>query len=527
LKGLSSSDGGPFAFCGLELGGLDPGSRHAAWGVFVSAVGWHLVRASVGGSLPGVRIRRAKIVCTIGPSCDTEEKLVELIRAGMDVARLNFSHGTHEEHAARIRNLRAASERCDRPVAILQDLCGPKIRAGKFNRPKPEFATGTFAYLVEATATPPPEDDVIPVQYEGLATDLHPGDRILGDDGQLVFSVVAIEGQRVKVSVLVGGALRDRVGISLPSSRVRIATLTDKDKADLAFGLRAGIDYVALSFVRDADDVRLLREICEAWGRPTPVVSKIETPSAIERLDSIIHASDAVMVARGDLGVEIGPEYVPILQRKILSSARHQQKPVIVATEMLQSMVTASRPTRAEASDVATAVFDGTDAVMLSAETASGNHPELVVRMMSRIIHEAEMSAYYAPPSSEVEGTKANVAEAVARNACDIASSIGARFIVAFTETGNSARFASKHRPSVPVVAFSPNEQTRRRLALLWGVAPYRLEMMRDADEMVQRATAFLLANGFVSPGERIVAVFGAPVGVTGSTNSIRVVVVE
>lgn len=474
-----------------------------------------------------MRFRRAKIVCTIGPSCDSEEKLCALIRAGMDVARLNFSHGTHEEHGARIERIRSASRTCEKPVAILQDLCGPKIRAGKFNRKDPEFPTGSTAYLVEAGKDPPTDPLEIPVQYEGLVQDLAPGDRVLVDDGQDVLSVVAIEGERVKVTVLSGGILRDRVGISLPSRRVRLSALTEKDKADLAFGLRAGVDYVALSFVRDADDVRLLREICEAWGRSTPIVSKIETPSAIERLEAIIDASDAVMVARGDLGVEIGPEYVPILQRKIMTLARRHQKPVVVATEMLQSMVTATRPTRAEASDVATAVFEGTDAVMLSGETASGAHPELVVRMMSRIVHEAEISAYYNPLPSEVPGTKANVAEAVARNACDIARDIGARFIVAFTEAGNTARYASKHRPVVPIVAFSSNETTRRRLALLWGVVPFTSEPTRDADEMVQRACARLIGGGLVSPGDRIVAIFGAPVGVAGTTNSIRVVVVE
>ncbi len=466
-------------------------------------------------------------MCTIGPSCDAEDKLVGLMKAGMDVARLNFSHGTHEEHGARLDRIRAASRTCDKPVAVLQDLCGPKIRAGKFNRPKPEFATGSTAFLVEATAEPPDDPSFIPVQYEGLASDLQPGDRVLIDDGQNVLSVMGIEGEKVKVSVISGGVLRDRVGVSLPSRRVRLSSLTEKDKADLAFGLRAGVDYVALSFVREPDDVRLLREICEAWGRPTPIVAKIETPSAIEHLDGIVQATDVVMVARGDLGVEVGPEYVPILQRKILGIARKYQKPVIVATEMLQSMVTASRPTRAEASDVATAVFEGTDAVMLSGETATGNHPELVVRMMSRIVHEAEGSDFYDPQPSEVPGARANVAEAIARNACDIARDIGARFIVAFTEGGDTARFASKHRSVVPIVAFSPNEVTRRRLALLWGVVPYRLELMRDADEMVQRASAYMLANGLVSPGDRIVTIFGAPVGVTGSTNTIRVVVIE
>jgi pyruvate kinase len=476
-----------------------------------------------------VRLRRAKIVCTIGPACDTQEKLEQLIHAGMNVARLNFSHGSHEEHGERIQRIRAASAATERPVAILQDLCGPKIRAGKFNRKNPAFPAESTVYLIEATPNldPPEANDVIPVQYEGLAQDLQPGDRVLVDDGQVTLGVVAVEDERVKCTVINGGTLRDRVGVSLPSRRVRISALTEKDKADLGFGLRQGVDFVALSFVRDPEDVRLLREICEAWGRPTPIVSKIETPSAIEKLEPIILASDVVMVARGDLGVEIGPEYVPILQRRIMNIARQHQKPVIVATEMLQSMVTASRPTRAEASDVATAVFEGTDAVMLSGETASGNHPHVVVRMMSRIIHEAEVSAFYHPPPSEVPGARANVAEAVARNACDIARDIGARMIIAFTESGDSARYASKHRPVVPIVAFSPNEVTRRRLQLLWGVVPEPLQVMRDADEMVQRASMFLLANGYVSPGDRVVNIFGAPVGVAGTTNSIRVTVVE
>jgi pyruvate kinase len=474
-----------------------------------------------------VRFRRAKIVCTIGPACDSQEQLERLIRSGMDVARLNFSHGTHEEHGARLANVRAAATACNKPVAALQDLCGPKIRAGKFSRSKPEFLTGSTAWLEEAGENPVEDPSVIPIQYEGLADDLRPGDRVLCDDGQVSLLVTAVESRRVKVTVSGGGLLRDRVGVSLPSRRIRLSALTEKDKADLAFGLRAGVDYVALSFVRDAEDVRLLREICEAWGRPTPIVSKIETPQAIERLEPIIQASDAVMVARGDLGVEIGPEYVPILQRKILHISRQLQKPVIVATEMLQSMVTATRPTRAEASDVATAVFEGSDAVMLSGETATGNHPDLVVQMMSRIVHEAEVSSYYDPAPSEVVGERANIAEAVARSACNIAKSIGARMIVAFTESGNTARYASKHRPVVPIIAFSPNETTRRRLALLWGVVPFPTEVLRDADEMVHRASGFMLAQGFVSPGDRIVAVFGAPVGVSGATNSIRVMVVE
>jgi pyruvate kinase len=474
-----------------------------------------------------VLIRRAKIVCTIGPASDDQATLEQLIKAGMDVARQNFSHGTHEEHGRRLSTIRAAADACGRPVAILQDLCGPKIRCGKFPGGTAVATTGETVWLVEAKPGEVSGPGEIPVGYEGLAQDLQLGDVVLIDDGRVVVTVTRVESQRVQAVVTNGGGLRDRAGVHLPSRRVRLSSLTEKDKADLSFGLSLGVDYVALSFVRHADDIRLVRDICEAWGRPTPIVAKIETPAAIEHLESIIVASDAVMVARGDLGVELSPERVPIVQREILGVARVHQRPVIVATEMLQSMVTETRPTRAEASDVATAVFDGSDAVMLSQETATGAHPPLVARMMARIITEAETSSFYRPLSSEQPGQRANVAESVARNACDIAKDIAARVIVAFTESGLTARYASKARPVVPIIAFSPNASTRRRLALLWGVVPCSIDMLRDSDEMVDRASMFLLANGYVSPGDRFVTIFGAPVGVAGTTNSIRVRVVE
>ena len=475
-----------------------------------------------------MHFRRSKIVCTIGPASRERPVLEQLIRAGMNVARLNFSHGDHEAHARAIETIRAASDALDMPVAILQDLCGPKIRTGRFTGGKLELPTDSTVWLVEAADDKEvAQPNEIPIKYEGLAEDLQPGDQVLLDDAQITLTVTNVDGMRVHAAVTHGGSLGDRKGVHLPSRRVRLSSLTDKDKQDLSFGLSMGVDYVALSFVRTADDVRLARDICDAWGRPTPIVSKIETPQAIDNLEQVILASDAVMVARGDLGVELGPERVPILQREILGLARIHQRPAIVATEMLQSMVTATRPTRAEASDVATAVFEGTDAVMLSNETAAGNHPPLVARMMARIITEAEKSAFYAPPSSEQPGAKVNIAEAVARNGCDIAREIGARAVVAFTESGQTARYASKARPPIPVVAFSPNAATRRRLSLLWGVIPCYIEALRDSDEMVDRANMFLLANGMVSPGDKFVTIFGAPVGVSGTTNSIRVKVVE
>ena len=518
-----------------------------------------------------VLVRRAKIVCTIGPASETPATLASLVRAGMDVARLNFSHGSHDEHGRRAAAVRAAADQCDRPVAILQDLCGPKIRCGCFppKTPPPDLdggspapkksgtldvADGQAVDLVEVEserAMAPPRAEgppQIPINYSGLAEDLQPGDELLLDDGRVAVRVLErVDDRRVRATVKNGGQLRDRCGVHIPSRRVRISALTEKDKGDLAFGLSIGVDYVALSFVRTADDIRLVRDITEAWGRPTPIVAKIETPQAIDNLAEILRVTDAVMVARGDLGVELPPEQVPILQREILGMAHVHQRPVIVATEMLQSMVTEARPTRAEASDVATAVFDGTDAVMLSQETATGNHPPLVVEMMARIIREAEASRFYRPLSSEaaaeaspggslwdrvreppkVARQRAAVAEAIARSAAEIARQIEARVIVAFTETGLTARYVSKARPTVPIITFSPNATTRRRLALLWGVTAFDIEALRDPDEMIDRASAFLVANGLASPGDKFVAMFGAPVGVTGSTNSIRVRVVE
>ena len=488
----------------------------------------------------------------------------------MDVARLNFSHGSHEEHGRRAAAIRAAADEHDRPVAILQDLCGPKIRCGRFPKAPDgsgedtsangksgtlDVTDGQAVDLVEVEsdrsfAPPhgagPPQ---IPINYQGLAEDLHVGDELLLDDGRVGVRVVEkTDDTRVRATVIHGGQLRDRCGVHIPSRRVRISALTEKDKSDLAFGLSIGVDYVALSFVRTADDIKLVRDITEAWGRPTPIVAKIETPQAIDNLEEILRVTDAVMVARGDLGVELPPERVPILQREILGLARVHQRPVIVATEMLQSMVTETRPTRAESSDVATAVFDGTDAVMLSQETATGNHPPLVVEMMARIIREAEASRFYRPLSSEAPPDAAStsmwdrareagqakgarqraaVAEAIARSAGEIARQIDARVIVAFTESGLTARYVSKARPTSPIIAFSPNPVTRRRLALLWGVTSFSIEALRDPDEMIERASMSLVANGLASPGDKFVAMFGAPVGVTGSTNSIRVRVVE
>lgn len=481
-------------------------------------------------------LRRAKIVCTIGPACDTDERLDELIGAGMDVARLNFSHGTHEEHKRRYEAVRRAAERCRKPVAILQDLCGPKIRAGRFAGGTLDVATGAEIVLVEGRE--PTTDGSIPIDYAGLAEDVKVGDPILVDDGRMAFRVHGVVGvagtpvpgtglsPRVYAKVEQGGQMRDRVGISLPSRRVRLAALTEKDKGDLAFGLTLGVDYVALSFVRTADDVRLLRDIIEAYGRDVPIVSKIETPPAVDDIQAIAEASDGLMVARGDLGVELPPEQVPVIQKKIIAAAHRHHKPVIVATEMLHSMQKSPRPTRAEASDVAHAVYDNTDAVMLSGETATGDFPIESCAMMARIALEAEASPYAHRPSADGPHAQ-TVALSIARNAADIARELGAKLVVAFTESGDSARLLSKARPTVPIVAFSPSERTRRKAALFWGVVPIKIDPVTDADALVDLATGHCLARGLCSPGDKLVVVFGAPLGVRGSTNSIRVRVVS
>ncbi|MCC6644919.1 MAG: pyruvate kinase [Polyangiaceae bacterium] len=466
--------------------------------------------------------RRAKIVCTIGPACDEDSLLEQLIAAGMDVARLNFSHGTHEEHRRRIEGIRRAAERCRKPIAILQDLCGPKIRTGRVGGSM-TLEQGAEVRLVEGADGG--GGGVIPVRYEGLVADVKPGDGVLLDDGRITLRVQAVRDAALVARVEQGGTLRDNGGVHLPAARVRLSAVTDKDKADLSFGLSNGVDYVALSFVRSPDDVRLVRDICEAWGRPTPIVAKIETPQAVDRIDEILDATDAIMVARGDLGVEFPPEHVPVIQKQLIAAARRAQAPVIVATEMLHSMVESNRPTRAESSDVANAVFDGADCLMLSGETANGKHPILACGMMARIIAEAEGSSFYSPQISDA-GRGMSVAMSIARNAADIARELEAKLVVAFTESGHTARLVSTARARMPIVAFSPNERTRRKMALFWGVSPHMIEGSRDVDDLMDRANGHVLAKGYASPGDRFVAVFGSPLGVAGSTNTIRVRVV-
>mgnify|MGYP002381950734 CR=1 FL=1 len=446
----------------------------------------------------------------------------KLFLAGVDVFRINMSHTSHDLLRELHGNIRGVEKKCGRPIGILADLQGPKIRTGRIAA-KYNLPTGANVTLVEGAECD--GERIISIQYEGLAADVRVGDRILFDDGRIGLSVGAIEGDKVLAVVTQGGEMRSHVGVHLPSKTMRLSALTEKDKEDLLFGLSLGIDYVALSFVRRADDIALVREICTEWGRPTPIIAKIETPDAVENLESVIAASDGAMVARGDLGVEFPPERVPVIQRQILGVARRVRRPVIVATEMLQSMTKNPRPTRAEASDVANAVYAGTDALMLSGETATGDFPMQSVEMMSRIAMEAEASAFFESPPAASRAT--NIPEAIARGAVNTAREIGAKFLVAFTESGSSALNVSLARPTVPIIAFSPNVQSLRAMNLYWGVIPREMPQITDLDQLVDWATADLMGAGLASPGERVVMVFGAPIGVRGTTNSIRVHVVK
>ena len=461
-------------------------------------------------------VRRAKIVCTVGPAVDSPEGIRGLIEAGMNVARLNFSHGTAADHAQRVEWIRQQSRELGKHVAILQDLCGPKIRTGT-QGPAAARAGGTM-FLVAGTESS--EADTIAISYETLSEDVQVGDRVMLGDGHVELEVEGISGKKVACRVVHAGPLRSRMGVNLPSRRLRVKALTEKDKKDFEVGLELNVDYVALSFVRSASDVEELRALTKAHRPDLPIISKIETPGAVDHIDEVVLASDAVMVARGDLGVELPPERVPVLQKQIIESCRVHRRPVIVATEMLQSMVDAPRPTRAEASDVATAVFEGADAVMLSAESASGRFPIESCAMMSRIIRDAEASAFYAPPSSPVGSA---TQKAIAEAACVIARDIGAKVIVALTQSGSTAQMISKGRPMAPIVAYSPREETSRRVALYWGVVPYYLDMAPEMNDIVAQITEHLKENGWVAAGDRFVMSYGAPIRQSGTTNAIRV----
>ena len=470
-------------------------------------------------------MRRAKIICTLGPAVHSPEAIEQLIVLGMDAARLNFSHGSYEDHAQTILWLRVASERLRKPLAIIADLQGPKIRTGETQDGKPvELRVGQKLALVTAPTVGTAE--CVSVTYPYLPEDVKPGDRILLDDGLLELRVLTTDNLgRVETEVVIGGPLGEHKGINLPGVALRTPALTDKDQADLEFALNQGVDYVALSFVRRAEDIVLARQIMQRVGRMTPLIAKVEKPEALTNIDAIVTLSDAVMVARGDLGVELSPERVPVVQREIIRRCNRRGLPVIIATQMLNSMIEHPRPTRAEASDVANAIFDGADVVMLSGETASGAYPLEAVKMMDRIIRAAEEQKAKERPASPREqlSSPADFPEVTCGIACRAAREAGVTVIAAFTLSGLTARLLSRFRPTVPVIAFSPDEQVRRQLALFWGVIPRIMEPVARTEILVQRGEEELLACEFVRRGDRVVLVFGAPIAaVAGQTNSIR-----
>ncbi|GAC1670377.1 MAG: pyruvate kinase [Candidatus Acidiferrum sp.] len=463
--------------------------------------------------------RHSKIVCTIGPASSSPEVIGQLMRAGMDVARLNFSHGTHEQHAQSIEILRAAALKQGKPIAILADLQGPKIRTGPLSGGGPvqlragqRFVLTTERMLGDATR--------VSTTFTLLPREVKAGNRILLSDGLIELGVEKVRGPEVICKVINGGMLGQHKGINLPGVKLRVPALTAKDKADLAFALHQGANYIAVSFVRRPEDVLLAKKLIQRAGKDTPVIAKLEKPEAIENLNEILRAADGVMVARGDLGVEMKPESVPVVQKLIIARAREFRRPVITATQMLESMTENPRPTRAEASDVANAIFDGSDAVMLSAETASGKYPVEAVSMMARIIEAAEAGVGEFPPPPQQE--KLKVAETVAELVCHASRELHMKLIAVFTHSGFTARLISRYRPKVPIVAFTAEAETRRRMALIWGVVPKTIKDPHTVDVLAAISEQRLLEEGLVRKGDVIGIVAGTPMGVRGTTNYMK-----
>ncbi len=470
-------------------------------------------------------MRRTKIVATIGPASGNLEIITRLIEAGMDVARLNFSHGTHDEHARRIEMLREAARRAGRPLAILQDLQGPKIRTGKLidGRPVQLIAGQRFVITTrEYLGT----DEMVSTTYTALPHDVRIGDRILISDGLIELRVHGSNDEAVTTEVVFGGELREHQGINLPGVNVSAPALTPKDATDLKFGISQHVDYVALSFVRRAADLLDIKAQIAAAGAATPVVAKIEKPEALNDFSAILELADAVMVARGDLGVEMPAEHVPVVQKQLIEACNITGTPVITATQMLDSMIRNPRPTRAEASDVANAIIDGTDAVMLSGETASGTFPLESVRMMVRIAEVAEASGRHGDHSASDPWhitRRHSVADAISAAACAIVGALPVRAIVAFTLTGNTPRLVARMRPGVPIIAFTPSEDVYRQLSLVWGVTPLLTDYVDRLEGLGALVSETLLRQGYAVPGDAVVMTGGHPISVRGGTNFVKV----
>ncbi|MGD0840491.1 MAG: pyruvate kinase [Candidatus Acidiferrales bacterium] len=465
-----------------------------------------------------MKFRHAKIVCTLGPASDSLEMIERLMRMGMDVARLNFSHGTHEGHAEVIARLRQVSGKLQKPIALVADLQGPKIRTGPLEGGKPVLLKAGQRFTI-CTDGSKGTCDGVSTTFRRLPQEVKRGDRILLADGLIELRVKSSGRTAITCEVSNGGELGEHKGINLPGVHLRVPALTAKDREDLIFALGHTANYIAVSFVRTGDDVRTVRAAIKRAGSKTPIIVKLEKPEAIENLDAILELADGVMVARGDLGVEMSPERVPVVQKHVISRALDARRPVITATQMLESMIDHPRPTRAEASDVANAVFDGTDALMLSAETASGHYPIESVQMMDRIISEAEanIEQFQRPKPRGLD-----VAETTSELICHASEELQMKVIAVFTEAGSTARLVSKHRPRPPVVAFSPEQVTRRMMSLYWGVVPKTIGSIRNLEDLEAMAERRLIEEGLVRKGDVIGIVAGTPFNVGGTTNFMK-----
>ncbi|SMO91117.1 pyruvate kinase [Fodinibius sediminis] len=472
--------------------------------------------------------RRTKIVCTLGPSSNSEEKIDALVRNGMNVARINFSHGTHEQHAEVIKRLRKIADRYEVSLPILADLQGPKIRVGMMKDGGQPVTEND--YLTITTENIEGTSERIPVDYPNLVQDASEGNRILIDDGLLELKVIKKNEDSLVAQVVVGGLLKSRKGVNLPDVDISMSSLTEKDVKDLEFAAAKGVDYFAMSFVRSAGDIQDVISRVRAEGSNAGIIAKIEKPEAIEVIDDIIEESNGIMVARGDLGIEIASEKVPLVQKMIIDKCRKAGKPVITATQMLESMVENARATRAESSDVANAVLDGTDAVMLSGETAAGKYPVEAIKTMDKICRSIEKNApdmYRSLDYRQPEWKEKQIIESLAHSCVVLADNVEARVISTITHSGTTARRIAKFRPRVPLVAFTESDEVRRQLGLVWGVQPVKIDEIFDTDESVRMMEDYLKAHGLAQVGERVIIATGMPIAKKGRTNMIKISTIE
>jgi pyruvate kinase len=462
-------------------------------------------------------LKRTKIIATIGPAASSSTTIAKLIHAGMDAARLNFSHGDWNDHTKRIRLIRQGAEKTGKQIAIIQDLQGPKLRVGMMKDDGVTLKRGSAVSLT--TRKMLGTGQTIPVTYPRLTKDLKTGDTVLLDDGRLELKVIKKSAGDLRCKVIRGGVLRSHKGVNLPGANLLFPSLSHKDKSDLRFGIAQGVDYIALSFVRTANDISATRLFVKAHGADIPIIAKIEKAEAIQNLEEIIDAADGIMVARGDLGVEMSPEQVPLLQKKIIEACNRAEKPVITATQMLESMIENPQPTRAEASDVANAILDGTDCLMLSGETAVGKYPVQALEVMARIAVQAETTLSPLPPDTHISGPD----ESVAHAACRAAEEQHALAIVTFTQSGSTALLVSKHRPRMRIIAPTPFEHVARKMSLYWGVTPIILKTKRTTDNMIASVERAMHFGRLVRRHDLIVITAGVPIGVAGSTNMMKI----